>query len=114
MYEYTAIVRKIVDGDTVIFDIDVGFRIWLKKQRVRLKGIDAPNLRDDKEAWQKAKVALENKLLRDTKVILRTTKDRNDMYGRYLAEVFLDTGEDINAWLLKEGHAIVYKKEKRG
>ena len=45
MYEYKCKVRKIVDGDTVDVDIDLGFGVWLRKQRVRLVGIDTPESR---------------------------------------------------------------------
>ena len=42
MFEYNAIITKIVDGDTVDVDIDLGFEVWLKNQRIRLYGIDTP------------------------------------------------------------------------
>ena len=42
MYEYKCKIRKVVDGDTVDVDIDLGFGVWLRKQRVRLVGIDTP------------------------------------------------------------------------
>ena len=50
MYEYKAKIRRIVDGDTVDVDIDLGFNMILSKQRIRLYGIDAPESRTrDKE-----------------------------------------------------------------
>ena len=42
MYEYRCLVRRVVDGDTIDVDIDCGFGIWLKNQRIRLVGIDTP------------------------------------------------------------------------
>ena len=42
MYEYRVKVVKIIDGDTVDVDIDLGFGVWLKKERIRLFGIDTP------------------------------------------------------------------------
>ena len=45
MYEYKCKIVKIVDGDTVDVDIDLGFGVWLRKQRVRLVGIDTPESR---------------------------------------------------------------------
>ena len=44
MYEYKCKIRKVVDGDTVDVDIDLGFGVWLRKQRVRLVGIETPQL----------------------------------------------------------------------
>ena len=45
MYEYRATLLKIVDGDTVDVDIDLGFGVWLSNQRIRLYGIDTPESR---------------------------------------------------------------------
>ena len=45
MYEYRINIVKIIDGDTVDVDIDLGFGVWLKKQRIRLYGIDTPESR---------------------------------------------------------------------
>ena len=50
MYEYKCKVVRVVDGDTVDVDIDLGFDVWLSKQRVRLYGVDTPESRTrDKE-----------------------------------------------------------------
>ena len=45
MYEYKANLIKVVDGDTVDVDIDLGFGVWLKDERVRIAGIDTPESR---------------------------------------------------------------------
>ena len=45
MYQYKAIITKVIDGDTVDVDIDLGFDVWLKNQRIRLYGIDTPESR---------------------------------------------------------------------
>ena len=50
MYEYRCKVSRVVDGDTVDVDIDLGFGVWLHKERVRIQGIDTPESRTrDKE-----------------------------------------------------------------
>ena len=50
MYEYNCKIVKVVDGDTVDVDIDLGFGVWMRNERVRLYGIDAPESRTrDKE-----------------------------------------------------------------
>ena len=50
MYEYNCKIVKVVDGDTVDVDIDLGFGVWMRNERVRLYGIDAPESRtSDKE-----------------------------------------------------------------
>ena len=45
MYDYRAKIVKVVDGDTVDVDIDLGFGVWLKDERVRLVGVDTPESR---------------------------------------------------------------------
>ena len=50
MYEYRATILRVVDGDTVDVDIDLGFGVWLRNERVRIMGIDTPESRTrDKE-----------------------------------------------------------------
>ena len=45
MYEYKALINRVVDGDTVDVDIDLGFGVWLHDERVRIMGIDTPESR---------------------------------------------------------------------
>ena len=62
MYEYRCKVVKIVDGDTVDVDIDLGFGVWLKKERIRMFGIDTPESRtrdlDEKKYGLMAKMMM--------------------------------------------------------
>ena len=50
MYHYKAKLVRVIDGDTIDVDIDLGFDVWLKRQRVRLAGIDAPESRTRNKA----------------------------------------------------------------
>ena len=88
MYEYRVKVIKVVDGDTVDVDIDLGFGVWLKKQRIRLFGIDAPESRtrdlDEKRYGLKAKEWLKERL--SDGAILKTRLDKKGKYGRILGE----------------------------
>ena len=45
MYEYNCKMVRVVDGDTVDVDIDLGFGVWMRNQRIRMYGIDAPESR---------------------------------------------------------------------
>ena len=45
MYEYRCKILRVVDGDTVDVDIDLGFGVWMHKERIRLHGIDTPESR---------------------------------------------------------------------
>ena len=93
IYEYKCIVRRIIDGDTFECDIDLGFSTVLQKEKVRLLGIDTPELRAkdlvEKQRTQDAKTFVKNLLPPGTEVIIRTHKDSTGKYGRYLANVFL-------------------------
>ena len=98
---------EVYDGDTITADIDLGFKVWRRDEKLRLFGIDAPEVRGEtRPAGLQARDALRSRIL-NRDVIVCTIKDKTGKYGRYLAEVFLD-GENINAWLVAEGHAIPY------
>jgi len=45
MYEYSCTIARVVDGDTVDVDIDLGFGLWVRGERVRIHGIDTPESR---------------------------------------------------------------------
>ena len=91
MYEYRCKVVKVVDGDTVDVDIDLGFGLWLKKQRIRLYGIDTPESRTrdkvEKRFGLKAKDYLTKRL--EEGAILKTRLDKRGKFGRILGEFIL-------------------------
>jgi micrococcal nuclease len=117
MYEYTAKLERIVDGDTVDVDIDLGFDIHIKK-RVRLYGINAPESRtsDDEEkrhglaAKQRLQELLET--AENGEFILRTQLDKEGKYGRCLGTIIIG-GMNVNKTLVQEGHASEYFGGKR-
>ena len=121
MYDYMATLIKVVDGDTVDCDIDLGFGVWLKNQRIRLYGIDAPETRtkdlEEKKAGQDAKLRLI--AMKSNKFLLTTVKDKKGKYGRILGIINVPVKKkldkdgkktkhifvDINKKLVEEGHA---------
>ena len=108
MYEYKAFVRKVYDGDTITVDIDLGFDVVLKDQKIRLVRINAPEVRGkERPEGLKSRDALRSKI-GNKWVKIKTQKDKKGKYGRWLGEIWL---EDlcVNDWLLKEGHASLYK-----
>jgi micrococcal nuclease len=108
MYEYKATVTKVYDGDTITVDVDLGFGIVLKKQKIRLLGINTPEVRGPERAdGILSRNALRQRIL-DQQVIIRTSKDKKGKYGRWLGEVYVED-ENINQWLITEGYAIKYK-----
>jgi micrococcal nuclease len=89
LYVYDAICERIVDGDTVILDVDLGGHVhahWT----VRLRGIDAPS---SKSEPGKASIAALTRLLfqngKPEPLVVETIKDADDVYGRYLARVWV-------------------------
>ena len=62
MYEYRARVIKVIDGDTVDVDIDLGFGVWLKDERVRIMGIDTPESRTRDKVEKKFGLAAKARL----------------------------------------------------
>ena len=117
MYQYKATVVRVVDGDTVYLDIDLGFRIRMTID-VRLYGLDAPELRGpSRAAGLKAKAYVENALPVGAMVIVKTYKA--EKYGSYLAEVWylpgatereqiIAQGRHLNQELLDAGFAVPY------
>jgi micrococcal nuclease len=94
MYEYNVNVVRVVDGDTVDVDIDLGFDIILKKQRIRLSGIDAPESRTrdlvEKQFGLLAKEYVAE-FLTDEKVILKCKNyDSTGKYGRILGDLYVE------------------------
>ena len=108
MYEYRAFVRKVYDGDTVTVDIDLGFDVVLKSQKIRLLGINAPEVRgSQRPEGLKSRDALREKI-GSKWVSIKTQKDKKGKYGRWLGEIYIDEA-CVNDWLIQEGHATVYK-----
>ncbi|MCK5180132.1 MAG: thermonuclease family protein [Candidatus Omnitrophica bacterium] len=82
-YVYKAIVERVIDGDTLLLRIDLGFQVW-KEQRVRLAGIDAPAM-DEPEGRKAYKFVLDQ-LAKVDFVMVKTNKI--DIYGRYVGHIF--------------------------
>jgi len=103
-YLYRAEVVRVIDADTIVVDIDLGFYTWIKNQRFRLHEIDAPN----KGAPRKAGKIFLEKLIGDKEIIIRTFKskdgDKKGKYGRWLGQIYLG-GRDINQVIVDKGHA---------
>lgn len=108
LYNYRAIVERIVDGDTAEFTIDVGFKTYIR-MNMRFAGIDAPEMNTDEGKAAKAWL-IENMPI-GHEVTLSVYKVA-DKYGRYLAIIDYN-GQNINEELIKSGHAVEYHGGKR-
>ena len=115
MYEYKAIVKKVYDGDTITVDIDLGFGFWVKKQSLRLLGINTPEISGiERPEGLLAKEALLKWIPLESEITIRTYKDAKEKYGRWLAEIFVPDEADhnnllsINERLVDQGFAKPY------
>ena len=115
MYEYRARVIKVIDGDTVDVDIDLGFGVWLKDERVRIMGIDTPESRTRDKIEKKFGLAAKARLkeLLGATPILKTQvgkggEDMKGKFGRILGDFLTEDGKKCGELLVKEGHAVKY------
>ena len=112
MYEYSAKLVRVVDGDTVDLEVDLGFSITVR-DRFRLDGIDTPER--GQKGFQKAKTFL-TRLLKDKELVVRTAKAK-EKYGRYLAEIFVEFAgpidTSVNAILVAKKLAVPYDGGKK-
>ena len=113
MFEYNAVIVKIVDGDTVDVDIDLGFSVWLKKQRVRLYGLDTPESRTRDKEEKKYGLLAKAKVLEHcpigSKIKVKTQKGKSKgKYGRILGELISDKSVNVNKFLIDNNYGVDY------
>lgn len=115
MYEYRAKINRVVDGDTVDVDIELGFDIVLTSQRVRIMGIDTPESRTSDAVEKVFGLAAKNRLkeLLGETGILRTQveKDGDDAkgkFGRILGDFVAPDGRMVTEIMIEEGHCVPY------
>jgi micrococcal nuclease len=125
MYEYRATVIKVVDGDTVDVDIDLGFGIVLSDERVRIMGIDTPESRtrdkEEKKFGLAAKARVKQLLGKTCVLKTQINKNGEDMkgkFGRILGDFSVydgatDTWRMLTEILVSEGHAVPYHGQNK-
>ena len=115
LYTYRATVIHVVDGDTVDLAVSLGFDMTYKA-RFRLVGINTPESYGPTacDEGRAAKQYLTDTLKEGTVVIVKTTKDKKEKYGRFLAELFLfdaaakPLDRSVNQMMIDAGHAKAY------
>lgn len=112
-YQYRADIVDVYDGDTITADIDLGFNTWRRGEKLRLYGLDTPEVRGpDKALGLIARDALAGRIL-GKQVTICTIKDENsteeerEKYGRYLAKVYIGD-ELVNDWMIGQGFGRAY------
>jgi micrococcal nuclease len=96
MFQYTAKILTVYDGDTCRADIDLGFGVTMRNQAFRVHGIDCPEMTSEagKDARDHARTILTSGLI----VRVETFKDSKEKYGRYLAKITLTTPTTPARW----------------
>ncbi len=120
MYEYKCNIIKVIDGDTVDVDIDLGFGMWMLDERVRIMGIDTPESRTrdlvEKKFGLAAKKRLKELLGKSAVLATQVNKNGEDMkgkFGRILGDFNVydpttDSWRKSGEVLISEGHAVAY------
>ena len=115
MYEYKCKMVKVVDGDTIDVDIDLGFGVWMRNQRIRMHGIDTPESRTRDLEEKKYGLAAKDFLIKWTNaggLTLKTHKDDRGKFGRILGEIWcFDT--NVNEKMIEEHHAVRYTGQSK-
>ena len=118
-YEYKAKVLKVLDGDTVEIDLDLGFNIILANQKVRLNGIDTPESRttntEEKTRGLLSKKKLTEKLPVGSWQTIQTMKadSNDDKFGRILGVFLMEDGKSLNQWMVDNNYAVAYAGENK-
>lgn len=119
MYQYKAKILKILDGDTVEIDLDLGFNITLAAQKVRLSGIDTPESRttdtEEKPRGLLSKKKLQEKLPVGSYLTIETLRadSNDDKFGRILGIFIAQDGTNINQWMIANNYAVSYLGENK-
>jgi len=112
MYEYAGKLERVIDGDTIDAFIDLGFNVWIKK-RIRLHGIDAPEVRTRDLNEKKRGMAAKNRLIEVLSLVNGNFILKSHgigKYGRCLGEIYTNNNSNsINKQLIIEEHAEIYK-----
>jgi micrococcal nuclease len=115
MYEYNCKIVRVVDGDTVDVDIDLGFGTWRCSERIRLYGVDTPECRtrddEEKAAGLLAKAFVEDALHVGGTYTLQTRE--KGKFGRFLGVIFIAGKTSINTALVTEHLAVPYHGQSR-
>ena len=109
-------VLRIVDGDTVDVDIDLGFGIWMHRERIRVMGIDTPESRTrdltEKAFGLAAKEFVKSLMPIGSMQIIKTQKDKTGKFGRVLGD-FIIEDKLLTEHMIENYHAVPYHGENK-
>ena len=122
MYEYRAKILRVVDGDTVDVDIDLGFGVWMHKERVRMMGIDTPESRTRDKVEKKFGLASKEYVKAFLPIgsmqVLKTEidksgEDKKGKFGRILGDFLVydseqDAQRKLTEIMIDQGYGVAY------
>ena len=118
-FVYRCLVHRVVDGDTVVADVDLGFGIWMRDVTFRMYGINAPEMKGaSRESGITSRVRLaemfgfKDSLLGCCDCIVVTRKDKREKYGRMLGEFYVaGDSASVNSGMVACGYAVSYMSD---
>ena len=116
MYEYKATIIRVIDGDSILVDIDLGFDMTLKRQSIRLYGVDTPETRTknpiEKKCGLVAKEYVKSILKENQVYHMKTYYDKKGKFGRILADFYVNTVY-LSELLITKGYAVKYDGQSK-
>ena len=115
-YQYSAVCSRVVDGDTIVLDVSLGFNVTIR-ETFRLLGINSPESYGVKKDSDEYKAGMISKdwlidRIEGKEIMVKTYKDKKGKYGRYLVDIY-DDETSINAEMVEKGLAVEYDGGKR-
>ncbi|MFW2541594.1 thermonuclease family protein [Primorskyibacter sp. 2E107] len=112
LYTYRADIVRVIDGDTVVADIDLGFDVWKRNEHLRLYEIQAPERGSEgaHAATEALRARVEGRsLFICTHKMRRKDREATGSFGRYLVTIY-QAEENVNEWLVTQGFAVRYER----
>lgn len=122
LYTYRGRLIRVIDGDTIEVDIDLGFNVLLGQRKLRLAELDTPEIKTEEGKyakqvttdWLKENTIFKKQLTESINyVTFETLSDKPDKYGRILAKVYGKDGTTLNQYLVDKGIAKFYDGGKK-
>lgn len=109
LFHYRGVIESIYDGDTFTVSIDLGFKVWMRNQKIRLFGVNTPEIRGvERPDGLRVRDEMRALLPVGAEVTLQSIRDKSGKYGRWLGRIHKDDGTCINDMLIAQGYGQDY------
>ena len=116
MNKYNITLNRIIDGDSFDLDIDLGFGVWLKDQRLRLNGVDTPESRTSDEEEKKYGLLAKSFVINwceNKKIQLLIEDNEKDKFGRILGDLVDENNQKLTNAIVENHHGVFYNGENK-